>query len=40
MSLAEVLLQQGESIENTLRRFKRKVMTEDIIKDVKRTLST
>ena len=28
--------QQGESIENLLRRFKRKVQTEDIIKDVKR----
>lgn len=34
--MAEVLLQQGESLENALRRFKRKVMTEDIIKDVKR----
>jgi small subunit ribosomal protein S21 len=36
MSLAEVRLQEGESIENALRRFKRKVQTEDIIKDVKR----
>jgi small subunit ribosomal protein S21 len=36
MSLAEVRLQEGESLENALRRFKRKVMTEDIIKDVKR----
>ena len=35
-SLAEVLLQQGESIENALRRFKRKVQTEDIIKEIKR----
>jgi small subunit ribosomal protein S21 len=36
MSLAEVRLQEGESIENALRRFKRKVQTEDIIKEVKR----
>ena len=36
MSLAEVRLQEGESIENALRRFKRKVQAEDIIKDVKR----
>jgi small subunit ribosomal protein S21 len=36
MSLAEVRLQEGESLENALRRFKRKVLTEDIIKDVKR----
>jgi small subunit ribosomal protein S21 len=36
MSLAEVRLQQGESIESALRRFKRKVQTEDIIKEVKR----
>jgi small subunit ribosomal protein S21 len=34
--LAEVRLQEGESLENALRRFKRKVQTEDIIKDVKR----
>ena len=34
--MAEVLSQEGESIENLLRRFKRKVQTEDIIKDVKR----
>jgi len=34
--LAEVRLQEGELLENALRRFKRKVMTEDIIKDVKR----
>jgi small subunit ribosomal protein S21 len=34
--LAEVRLQDGESIENALRRFKRKVQTEDIIKEVKR----
>ena len=36
MSLAEVRLQEGESIENALRRFKRKVQTEEIIKEVKR----
>jgi small subunit ribosomal protein S21 len=36
MSLAEARLQEGESIENALRRFKRKVQTEDIIKEVKR----
>jgi small subunit ribosomal protein S21 len=36
MSLAEVRLQEGESLENALRRFKRKVASEDIIKDVKR----
>ena len=36
MILAEVRLQEGESVENALRRFKRKVQTEDIIKEVKR----
>jgi small subunit ribosomal protein S21 len=36
MSVAEIRLQEGESLENALRRFKRKVMTEDIIKEVKR----
>src|SRR6185369_17337266 len=35
-SLAEVRLQEGESIDNALRRFKRKVQTEHIIKEVKR----
>lgn len=34
--MAEVRLQDGESIENALRRFKRKVQQEDIIKEVKR----
>jgi small subunit ribosomal protein S21 len=34
--MAEVRLQEGESLENALPRFKRKVMTEDISKDVKR----
>ena len=36
MSLAEIRLQEGESIDNALRRFKRKVQSEDIIKEVKR----
>ena len=36
VSLAEVRLQEGESIDGALRRFKRKVQTEDIIKEVKR----
>ena len=36
VSLAEIRLQEGESLENALRRFKRKVQTEDIIKEVKR----
>jgi hypothetical protein len=30
--LAEVNLQEGETLENALRRFKRKVLQEDIIK--------
>lgn len=34
--MALVNLHQGESIENALRRFKRKVMTEEIIKDLKK----
>jgi small subunit ribosomal protein S21 len=34
--LAEVRLQEGESLENALRRFKRKVQQEDIIKEVKK----
>jgi small subunit ribosomal protein S21 len=36
VDLAEVRLQEGESLENALRRFKRKVQQEDIIKEVKR----
>jgi len=36
ISVAEIRLQEGESLENALRRFKRKVQTEDIIKEVKR----
>ena len=35
-SLAEIRLQEGESLENALRRFKRKVQQEDIIKEIKR----
>lgn len=34
--LAEVKIQEGEPLENALRRFKRKVQQEDIIKEVKR----
>ena len=34
MSLAEVRHQEGESLENALRRFKRKVQTEDTIKEI------
>ena len=34
--MAEVRLQDGESLENALRRFKRKVQQEDIIKEIKR----
>jgi small subunit ribosomal protein S21 len=36
IDLAEIRLQEGESLENALRRFKRKVQQEDIIKEVKR----
>ena len=36
IGLAEVRVQEGESLENALRRFKRKVQQEDIIKEVKR----
>jgi small subunit ribosomal protein S21 len=34
--LAEVQIQDGETLENALRRFKRKVLQEDIIREVKR----
>jgi small subunit ribosomal protein S21 len=34
--LAEVNIQDGESMESALRRFKRKVLNEEIIKDIKR----
>ena len=35
-SVAEVKIQEGESIESALRRFKRKVQQEDIIRDIKK----
>jgi small subunit ribosomal protein S21 len=35
-SVAEVVIQEGESLENALRRFKRKVQQEDIIKEIKK----
>ena len=34
--MAEVNVNDGESLESALRRFKRKVQQEDIIKEVKR----
>jgi len=34
--LAEVRIQEGESLENGLRRFKRKVQQEDVIQEIKR----
>lgn len=34
--MAEIMIQEGESLENALRRFKRKVQQEDIIKEIKR----
>ncbi len=36
VNVAEVRLQDGESLENALRRFKRKVQQEEIIREVKR----
>jgi small subunit ribosomal protein S21 len=36
LSLAEVVLQDGETLESALRRFKRKVQQEDIVKEIKR----
>jgi small subunit ribosomal protein S21 len=36
IGLADVRLQESDSLENALRRFKRKVQAEDIIRDVKR----
>ena len=36
LGVAEVKIQEGESIESALRRFKRKVQQEDIIKEVKK----
>ncbi len=34
--MAEVYLQEGETLESALRRFKRKVQQEDIIKEIKK----
>jgi small subunit ribosomal protein S21 len=34
--LAEVHIHEGETLESALRRFKRKVLQEDIIKEIKR----
>lgn len=34
--MAEVIVQDGETLESALRRFKRKVQQEDIIKEIKR----
>jgi len=34
--LAEVQVHDGERLENALKRFKRKVLQEDIIKEIKR----
>ncbi|PYT18094.1 MAG: 30S ribosomal protein S21 [Acidobacteria bacterium] len=34
--MAEVHVQEGEVLESALRRFKRKVQQEDIIKEIKR----
>ena len=37
--MAEIKLHEGESIENALRRFKRKVMQEDILRRSRNTPS-
>ena len=34
--MAIVVVQEGETLESALRRFKRKVQQEDIIKEIKR----
>lgn len=34
--MAEVVILDGEALDSALRRFKRKVQQEDIIKDIKR----
>ena len=34
--MAEVNIQEGETLESALRRFRRKVQQEDIIKEIKR----
>ena len=34
--MAEIQLREGETLESALKRFKRKVRQEDIVKDIKR----
>jgi len=34
--MAEIELREGETVEGALKRFKRKVLQEEIIKDIKR----
>ncbi|MBZ5603433.1 MAG: 30S ribosomal protein S21 [Acidobacteriia bacterium] len=34
--MAEIQIQDGETLENALRRFKRKVQQDDVIKEIKR----
>ena len=34
--MASIIIQDGESLENALKRFKRKVQEEDIIKEIKK----
>jgi small subunit ribosomal protein S21 len=34
--LAEIYISEGETVESALKRFKRKVLQEDIIKEIKR----
>ena len=34
--MAQVIIEDGESVDQALRRFKRKVQQEDIIKDIKK----
>lgn len=34
--MAEVVIQEGEPLEAALRRFKRKVQQEDVIKEIKK----
>jgi small subunit ribosomal protein S21 len=34
--LAEIQLREGETLESALKRFKRKVLQEDIVKEIKR----
>ncbi|MFQ5791533.1 MAG: 30S ribosomal protein S21 [Acidobacteriota bacterium] len=34
--MAEIVVHEGESVESALRRFKRRVQQEDIIKEIKK----